>query len=54
MSVLNEEVQHHLTKHGETIAEDQATGAVRHLSQQEIQAVAGGPEGTVGTGMNPP
>jgi hypothetical protein len=35
-------------------APGQAAYGARVLSPEEIEVVAGGPEGTVGSGMNPP
>jgi hypothetical protein len=54
MNVAQDNMQQDLPLVQDTDAASQATRGMRALSLHEIKAVAGGPEGSVGTGLNPP
>jgi hypothetical protein len=54
MPVIQNDVQNCAPQAIVPDAASQATRAVRLLSPQEIKSVAGGPEGSVGTGLGPP
>lgn len=54
MNVLKDDVQRHTMQLEETNGEGTVSCSLSPLSAQEIQAVAGGPETTVGTGIQPP
>jgi hypothetical protein len=54
MKAIPNDVKQDLAQTEATDATKLAIHGARVLSLQEIKAVAGGPEGTVGTGMSPP
>jgi hypothetical protein len=54
MNALQDDIKPALPKTEAATSPSQAIRGVRVLSPQEINAVAGGPEGSVGTGINPP
>jgi hypothetical protein len=54
MYLLHNDVQDNLPKAEVADGALLVSRVMRTLSQQEIKAVAGGPEGSVGSGMSPP
>jgi hypothetical protein len=54
MNTFQDDVNLDLPQMEAAAAPSQAMHGVRALSPMEIKAVAGGPEGSVGSGMNPP
>lgn len=54
MSALQDSSQNDLPKAETAEAASHAVRGLRQMSPQEIEAVAGGPEASVGSGINPP